>query len=529
MNLAHHLLRTAKSNPSSPAIFDGVDLYCDYATLGQQAASLASLFIEQWKLQPGDRIAICVKNCPQYIPVLYACWWAGMVAVPINAKLHPQEIKFIIENSQSSAGFLDESLWAELKSLWVNDKDQPNPLESKVLTPSSGQIHECQDPAFPIYDATPNHLAWLFYTSGTTGKPKGVMLSHQNIQAMTACYFTDVDEIASSNSSLYAAPMSHGAGFYIAPHILRGAKHVVPKSGGFDPDELLKLAKHHQEISMFAAPTMIKRLIDYIESLNQFPIEEIAGIKTIVYGGGPMYAQDLQKAIALLGQRFVQIYGQGESPMTITSLRKEVIANHDDPRWFERISSVGKPQSLVEVKVVNTDGEPLPPGESGEIIVRGLTVMQGYWNNSAATEQTLKNNWLWTGDLGFIDSEGFLTLKDRSKDLIISGGTNIYPREVEEVLLEHPAISEVSVIGVPDSEWGELVAAILKPSDTRVMTNLVQQQQLEQELDQLCLEKIARFKRPKYYRWLKDLPKNNYGKVLKTELRANWKISQERS
>lgn len=521
MNLAKHLLRISKARPHAPAIFFGEDLYCNYKELAQSAASLANFLNTQWKLQPNERVALCVKNCPQYIQVLYACWWAGLTVVPINAKLHPQEVKFIIENSNCSAAFLDPEFIPPIHA------ELPH-LEHKTLRPDSEELkNDFGRAPLPLVDVTNDDLAWLFYTSGTTGKPKGVMLSHGNLQAMTACYFTDVDTVEVTNTSLYAAPMSHGAGFYILPHILRGAKHVVPQSGGFDPGELLELANHHREISLFAAPTMIKRLVDYVEALKTKPKQAIDGIKTIVYGGGPMYAQDLQRALDTIGNRFAQIYGQGESPMTITSLRKEYIEQMNHPRWLDRISSVGLAQSLVDVKVVDQSGHDLPTGETGEIIVKGPTVMQGYWNNPKSTANTLKNGWLWTGDIGALDADGFLTLKDRSKDLIISGGTNIYPREVEETLLEHPEVSEVSVIGAPDAEWGEIVVAVVTPKNSEILSNTKKQNSLANELDQLCLNKIARFKRPKTYLWLQELPKNNYGKVLKTSLRELWATRSE--
>jgi len=198
--------------------------------------------------------------------------------------------------------------------------------------------------------------------------------------------------------------------------------------------------------------------------------------------------------------------------MTITSLAKHRFPRAGEPRFEEKLASVGMPFGIVDVRVVDGDGEPLPPGEAGEILVRGDSVMRGYWNDEQATAETLRGGWLHTGDLGAFDGDGYLTLKDRSKDVIISGGTNIYPREVEEVLLEHPGVREVSVVGKPDAEWGESVLAFIVAAPGREVAS--------GELDALCLARIARFKRPKEYRFLDALPKNNYGKVLKTELRA---------
>jgi long-chain acyl-CoA synthetase len=253
---------------------------------------------------------------------------------------------------------------------------------------------------------------------------------------------------------------------------------------------------------MFAAPTMVHRLVAHA----RMHAPALDGLKTIVYGGGPMYLQDIKAALDTLGPRFAQIYGQGESPMAITALSKRQISQRDQPRYEERLASVGVAQPPVEE---------LPAGQIGEVLVRGDTVMRGYWRNADASMETLRNGWLHTGDVGSFDEDGFLTLRDRSKDMIISGGSNIYPREVEEVLLRHPAVSEVSVVGRPHAEWGEEVIAfvVVRPGDGVS----------EQELDALCLDHIARFKRPKSYRFVSELPKNNYGKVLKTELRARLK------
>jgi acyl-CoA synthetase (AMP-forming)/AMP-acid ligase II len=220
------------------------------------------------------------------------------------------------------------------------------------------------------------------------------------------------------------------------------------------------------------------------------------------------------QSMKVLGPRLAQIYGQGESPMTITALSKSLHANPLRPRWREIMSSVGVPRTDVDVRVVDAEDRELPVGEIGEVVCRGDVVMAGYWQNPQATRDTLRGGWLHTGDMGCFDAEGFLTLKDRSKDLIISGGANIYPREVEEVLLRHPAVLEVSVIGRQHAEWGEEVVACVVTHQGRTVT--------ETELDSLCLSAIARFKRPRAYVFLDTLPKNNYGKVLKTELRKRY-------
>jgi long-chain acyl-CoA synthetase len=316
-----------------------------------------------------------------------------------------------------------------------------------------------------------------------------------------------VDAVAPGDCLLHAAPMSHGSGLYLVPYLLAGAAQVIPESGGFDPAEVFSLASVHRGAGMFAAPTIVRRLVEHAAAHSP-PLD---GLRTVVYGGGPMYVADLLRALDVMGPRFAQIYGQGESPMTITALAKRFVNDRAHPRHLARIASVGLPQSGVEVAVRDADGRDLPPGEVGEVCVRGPVVMSGYWRTPEATARALRDGWLWTGDLGAFDEEGFLALKDRSKDLIISGGSNIYPREVEEALLTHPGVAEVSVVGRPDPEWGEAVVAFVVAGDPPPTAA---------QLDAHCLCAIARFKRPKEYRFVAELPRNNYGKVLKTELRA---------
>jgi long-chain acyl-CoA synthetase len=285
----------------------------------------------------------------------------------------------------------------------------------------------------------------------------------------------------------------------------------VPASGGFDAAEIFGLARSVGRLTMFAAPTIVKRLVDHAESHGL----DGEGFKTIVYGGAPMYAADIQRALRVMGPRFVQIYGQGESPMVITALARRHLGDSGHPRHEHRLASVGVAQTPVEVRVGDSEGGPLPLGEVGEVLVRGETVMRGYWRDAAATAAALRDGWLFTGDMGSLDADGFLTLKDRSKDMIISGGSNIYPREVEEVLLLAPGVAEVSVVGAPHPEWGEIVVAFVVPKPGAELTAAA--------LDAVCLEHIARFKRPKRYEIVAALPKNNYGKVLKTALREQLK------
>jgi long-chain acyl-CoA synthetase len=349
-------------------------------------------------------------------------------------------------------------------------------------------------------------VAWLFYTSGTTGRPKGAMLSHRNLLFACQCYYADIDRIGPQDAILHAAPLTHGSGLYGLAHIARGSRNLILE-GSFEPERVFAVLAEHANVSLFAAPTMVSRLINHPCAGSA----DTRGLKTLIYGGAPMYVSDLERALEVLGPRLYQLYGQGESPMTIAGLDQALHADRSHPRWKERLGSAGIARTGVAVKVAGEDGRALPLGEVGEIVTRSDCVMRGYWNNLEATQRALRDGWLWTGDMGAIDEDGFLTIKDRSKDMIISGGSNIYPREIEEVLLTHPAVLEVAVVGRPHADWGEeAVAFVVARAGAEVAAA---------DLDRLCLDNIARFKRPKGYRFAEALPKNNYGKVLKTELR----------
>lgn len=498
MNLAAWLTRAGTYMGDQAALGLGDTVVASYRDLAGRTARLAGAMRTNLGLRPGDRVALTMTNAPEYIEILFAAWHAGLAAVPVNAKLHPNEFAYILGNSGARAVFMSTDLAETVSALPVET------LDHRIEVGSDAYEALFAADAIDLAQVAPDDVAWLFYTSGTTGQPKGAMLTHRVLTAMTLNYFADIDTVSPGDCILHAAPMSHGSGLYLLPHIVRGACNVVPESRHFDPAEMYGLMSRWPGMGFFAAPTMVKRLVDYGGDADT------SQLKTIIYGGGPMYVADAKAALDRFGPKLVQIYGQGESPMTITFVSREVIADRSHPRWEERLGSVGVAQSVVQVRVADGNDVTLPHGETGEILVRGDSVMTGYWNNPAATESTLAGGWLHTGDMGVMDADGFLTLKDRSKDMIISGGSNIYPREVEEALLRHPGVAEVSVIGRPDPEWGEVVVAYVVPAAEAPDIG---------ELDRYCLDMIARFKRPKDYRIVDGLPKNNYGKVLKTELR----------
>ncbi|MEP2716955.1 AMP-binding protein [Pseudophaeobacter sp.] len=495
MNIAQWLHRQAQSDGARSALFLGQEQVADYQGFDQRAAALAN-WLQTRGIAPGDRVALFMANCPDYLITLFGIWYAGAVAVPINAKLHGREAHFILQDSGAKLVFVSPGLRGSLEAAGG---------ETPVVSIADAEFSEAMA-AIPVAAPMlrdPQDLAWLFYTSGTTGQPKGVQITHRMLIAVSLSYFSDVDQATGADQILYAAPMSHGAGLYAMLHVLVGAAHVCPASGGFDEMEIFDLAQNFGSVQIFAAPTMVTRMTAVAKAEGRCG----AGLRSVIYAGGPMYLADIIEAEAHFGPIFIQIYGQGECPMGITALKREEVCDRSHPDWKSRLTGVGRAQSGVALRIGDARGNPLPMGEMGEIMVRGDAVMPGYWNNPKASAEALKDGWLMTGDMGVLDAAGYLTLQDRSKDLIISGGSNIYPREVEEVLLIHPQVQEVSVVGRPHADWGEEVVAFVVGAAT------------EQELDALCRDQIARFKCPKAYVFVPDLPKNNYGKVLKTELR----------
>lgn len=502
MNVANWLYAQALRTPQAPALYTGFECDATYHEFAARAAALAAVFASDYGVRVGDRIAVYTANRSEYLIVMYAIWWLGAVLVPVNYKLSRNEAAWIIANADASVVITGQGDQFAVDQL--SDGCRELGIDTEAFEAATRNADGFDAPV----SVKPGTLAWLFYTSGTTGKPKGVMLSHDNLVAMTLCYPLDVDSVSPEDAWLYAAPMSHGAGLYNFMFVRRGARHVVPASKGFDSAEIFDLARQLDRICLFAAPTMVKRMVRNAPAT-------IAGLRTIVCGGGPMYAADLIEAIEVLGPVFAQIYGQGESPMTITAMHREAIADTDLPNWNARIASVGTAQSCMEVRVVDEALNDLPVGQHGQVVVRGPAVMQGYWRNEEATRSTLVDGWLCTGDIGFLDADGYLTLTDRSKDVIISGGSNIYPREVEEVLARHSDVSEVAVVGSPSAEWGEEVVAFVLPRPEHTLDAA--------SLETWCRAEIASFKKPKRYVFCTELPKNSYGKVLKTELRAEAK------
>ena len=450
MNPANWVARHGRRIPDAPAIADGEKIHATWSQFAARIANIANGLTNEFDLQVGDRVAIVMSNRPEYLEAQFGVWHAGLVVVPVNARLHREEISYILEHSGCSVVVTDEVHRNDVESLLGVVKT----LKSVVVAPSQlwNRIHSAAP--MTMVDRLPHDPAWLFYTSGTTGRPKGATLTFRNLLMMSLSYFADIDELTHHDAVLHAAPLSHGSGLYGLPHVARGAVSVLPHSGGVDGEEIASLIRRWAGISFFAAPTMVKRLANEPAITGS----DLSNLKTIIYGGAPMYLADLEEALKVFGPRLAQIYGQGETPMTITGLSKAEHDGQSDSRWHERIQSVGLPRTDVEVRVVDEEDNELPVGEIGEVIVRGDVVMAGYWNQPEATAETLRNGWLHTGDIGVFENDIFLKITDRKKELFkTSGGKYVAPQPIENKCKESQFIEQFMVVGADRKFVGALI------------------------------------------------------------------------
>lgn len=518
MNVGKLLTKSAQTYPDKLAIAHGAKRL-NYAQFNARSNRMANA-LYKLGLKQGDNVALLQYNYPEMLESMFACFKAGCGAVPINWRLHPKEFAFIMDHSEAKAAVLSPEFNEAI--LEVRDRI-PNVRSLITLGHAEGELLDYEallsreSNYFEDTVVHPDDLAWLFYTSGTTGLPKGAMLTHRNLLAMTMNFYADIcPGFGPDHVILHAAPLSHGSGCYALPNVGKGAANIILESKSFDPELIFKTIQEYRVTNMFAAPTMIKLMVDS-PAVDQY---DHSSLKSLNYGGAPMLVEDLKQAMSKLGPCLVQLFGQAESPMTITYLPHQDHVKEGSPEQMKRLSSAGMPRTDVEVKIFDSDENELPPGETGEIVTRSDLVMKGYWRNPEATADTIKNGWLHTGDMGYLDDGGYLFIMDRSKDMIISGGENIYPREIEEVLIKHPAVREVAVIGVPDTKWGEAIKAVVSLNAGESAS--------EEALIHFCRDHIASYKKPKTVDFVNDLPKNNYGKILKRELREKYWQGKDR-
>ncbi len=502
MNLASYLRESAKCRPTLAAIKLDSETAYTFEALYRESQKISHWLLSNG-IKAGDRVAVFMPNNTSYLAVLYGILAIGAVAVPINSKLHHKEIAYIFDNSKSLLVFTcAESYRTVLRANGIQTGASKPVIADVILRESFADKM-----GVPIFDCADGHPAWLFYTSGTTGKPKGATLSHDNLDLMTQSFIKEVlPDMREGDNLIHAAPMSHGSGMYNFAATYLGATQIIPRPKSFDAKYFLNLSCQLGNTISFLAPTMINRLLD-----ADISEKHKSSIKRIVYGGGPMPLATITTSIQKLGQCFAQIYGQGECPMTITRLTRE-----DHVRATEKkdatLTSVGRKFESVEIRIVRAENG----SEIGEIEVKSPIVMLGYWDPISESPRPLEDHWLKTGDVGYLDENGYLHLSDRSKDVIVSAGINIYSREIEDVLSMHPMVKEVAIVGRESIQWGEEVVAFIVSQGSPHPAIA--------DLDSFCIQSIARFKRPKKYFFVETLPKNAYGKVEKRTLRE-WATS----
>jgi acyl-CoA synthetase (AMP-forming)/AMP-acid ligase II len=515
MNVGRFLANAAERDPAKPAFVWG-DEMLSYSQANARSEGLAGA-LRRFGLANGDRVGVLMPNCPQLLESMFATWKAGGCVVPLNARFRGEEIAYHLADARARAVIFSE----EYRDVMAAISDRIPCVERFICVGAPladqlpyGELTAEGPGASAGVDVTDQDLAWLFYTSGTTGRPKGAMLTHGVLTFVSVGWVADLMSLGPEDVGLHAAPLTHGAGFHSLALTMKEATQVILWPPRFDPENFCATVQRHRVTNAWLVPTQIKMLLNYpgLEKWN------LSSLKWIVYGGSPMYVEDLKEALRRIGPVFVQIYGQGETPMTATYLRREDHGTEGEPA--ARLASCGRARSGLEVRVLGEDDRELRRGLTGQICVRGASVMKGYWERPEATAETLRSGWLHTGDVGYMDGNGYVYILDRTKDMIISGGANVYPREVEEVLIQHPAVSEVCVIGVPDEIWGEAVKAIVVPEPGATVSR--------KALVRFVGEQLADYKKPRSIDFVDEIPKNAYGKVLRRELKARYWDRQAR-
>ena len=434
---------------------------------------------------PGDRVGVLLPNGIEGLVVYYALAKAGLVRVPLNHRETPAEWTYKLEDSGSRA------LVHSGTPIDGPDLIQSWDHEWLERTAWSGPTEPCD---VPRDVEAPYRLG---YTGGTTGRPKGAVLTMRSEHAELAHFLVDLlPGVGPGDVMLHAAPVIHASGAFFLPHLVRGAHNIVMTA--WDPSAYLEELQRTGATASFLVPTMIAMAIDEpgAEGL------EVPRLRRLCWGASPMAPSVSRRAEQVFGRVLAQTYGQAEAPMAITVLQ---------PDEHDRMGSAGRPYSLVEVRVVDEDDREVPVGESGEVVTRGQHVMSGYWNRPEASAETLRGGWLHTGDIGRMDEDGFLYLVDRRNDVIITGGSNVYPREIEDALSGHPAVREAAVVGLPSERWGEVVHAVvaLRPGA----------QASVEELLAYATERVAGYKRPRSLAVWDALPKSPANKILRREVR----------
>ena len=495
------------------------DTRLTYRELGLRVSKLA-VGLQGLGLAPREHVAILSNNSFRYLETYLAIPEAGLVLSPINIRLAPPEVAFILNDGEIKALLVER----EFLPLIDGIRGELDKLEHVVsMDGPSGdnivgyeELLERADPASlrpPEWDE--NEMIFLCYTGGTTGRPKGVMLSHRNVIAQ-CLHSIQLAEFNERTVWLHVSPMFHAADYWscFAVSAVGGFHTFIEK---FEPLRTLELIQQHRVTHLLLVPTMINLILESTGDRNL----DTSSVRRILYGSAPMPEARLKAAIELFGPVMQHLYGQTETAPFLTATTLSGVNPEGTEAQRRRMMSCGQPVLGVEVAVVDSEGKPVPPGGTGEIIARGPNVMLGYWNRPQETAAVLKNGWIHTGDIGSIDEHRYLYILDRVKDMIITGGENVHCPEVENILYKHPGVLDAAVIGVPDDIWGEAVKAIV----VRTPGSEVNAEALISH----CKESIAGFKCPRTVDFVDALPKSGVGKVLKHELRKPYWKDQTRA
>jgi long-chain acyl-CoA synthetase len=503
MYITQGLKRALQINRNGVATIDG-ERQRTWQEVAHRVARLAGA-LQKYGLQPGGRVAILSFNSDYFFEYYYAITWAGGIIVPLNTRLAPRELVYMIDDAGAEILVVDDAHREMLPSLADATTVRHIILTSANEAPGDMLSHETLiAEAEPVADTErgKDDVAGIFYTGGTTGLPKGVMLTHTNLVSNAMVSLLNMYE-GKPWRYLHSAPMFHIADFqWVIGVTLHAGTHVfMPK---FGPEDMLKMIQKYHITNCALVPTMLSMVLN-LPNLNQYDVSSLRGMN---YGGSPLPAELIVKARpAFPNCRFFQGYGQTETSPNISMLTDEY---HDLAE--DKIDSAGQPVFTVEVRIVDFNDNEVPPRTIGEITARGPNIMAGYWNKPQETANALRGGWMHTGDAGYMDEDGFLYIVDRVKDMVISGGENIYSAEVETAIYRHDAVALCVVIGIPNEKWGEAVHAIIVLKDGKTIT--------EAELIHHCREYIAGYKCPRSVEIRREpMPMTGAGKILKRELR----------
>jgi acyl-CoA synthetase (AMP-forming)/AMP-acid ligase II len=516
MNMGIHLTRAAKWFSDKTAIIHK-DRRLTYREFNDRVNRLANGLISLG-LEKGDRVALFSPNRHQILEAFYACHKAGLVTVPLNARASPLEVVQMLNNSESNALMLGEEFVQQIEAVRL-ELPSVRHFISTCRTPPSMTDYETllknASSEEPKADVGLDDLVSIEYTSGTTGSLKAAMLTHRNFLSMSRKEAMIPGLDLDGNSVVcHVAPVTHGTIALVLPAIWCGACNLILP--GFDVKLLLETVQKEKITHIMLVPTMINFVLAFPELKNY----DLSSIRTLLYAASPMPAERVKEAAKAFGPVLIQNYGCHESSALITYLPKEDHMYEGDPRKLRRLASAGVPNMESDVRVVNEQGEDVRPGDVGEIIERGDDTMLGYWRDPQLTAETIVDGWLHTKDMATVDEDGYIYIVDRKSDMIISGGFNVYPFEVEQVLYRHPAVFEAAVIAVPDEQWGESVKAIVVLKKGAGAS--------EEELIEHCRRHLAAYKKPRSVDFVTELPKNAHGKVLRRILRQKYWAGQER-